>query len=235
MREGWPRALPVADHAVLVEFGETIEDGIVAQVAALDRRLAARPFPGFLEAVPAFASLMVVFDPMKTDHDAVVAALDALRAAPESEAGAAPSAIVDVEVCYEGDDLAPDLAAVATMQGLPVDAIVAAHLRGDYRVVMYGFAPGYAYLSGAPAEISPPRKSAAVRDVPAGTVIVAAGMCIVTTLDMPTGWWRIGRSPTPILRPHDARPFLFETGDRVRFRAITRADYDARVAEKAAS
>jgi inhibitor of KinA len=234
MRDGWPRALPVADHAVLVEFGETIEDGIVAQVAALDRRLAARPFPGFLEAVPAFASLMVVFDPMKTDHDAVVAALDALRAAPD-DAGVAPPGLVDVEVCYEGEDLAPDLAAVARMQGLSEEAIVAAHLRGDYRVVMYGFAPGYAYLSGALPEISPPRKSAAVRDVPAGTVIVAAGMCIVTTLDMPTGWWRIGRSPTPILRPHDPRPFLFETGDRVRFRAIPRADYDARVAERSAS
>ena len=44
---------------------------------------------------------------------------------------------------------------------------------------------------------------------------------------MPTGWWIIGRSPTPILRDGEERPFLFDIGDRVRFRRIGRAAFDA--------
>ena len=230
--EGWPRPRAVADHAVLMEFGETIAPEIVAAVAALDHRLAAHPFSGFVEAIPAFASLMVCFDPLVTDHDAVIAALDALLALPHDGADDTRRE-VEIEVCYDGDDLAPDLGGLAAMQGLDAEAAVAAHLDGDYRVVMYGFAPGFAYMSGTPAAIGAPRKAQAIRNVPAGTVIVAAGMCIVTTIVMPTGWWRIGRSPTAILRPHDARPFLFEAGDRVRFRRITRDEYAARAADAA--
>jgi inhibitor of KinA len=42
---------------------------------------------------------------------------------------------------------------------------------------------------------------------------------------MPTGWWVIGRSPTRILDEGAARPFLFDVGDRVRFRRIGLDDF----------
>ena len=231
--KGWPRAVAVADHAVLLEFGDSISPGVIAAVAAFDHRLNARPFPGFVESIPAYASVMVIFDPLASDHDAAIAALDALLAQPHAAAGDAPPRVVEIEVCYDGEDMAPDLAAVAARKGIGMEQVVAAHLSGDYGVVMYGFAPGYAYMAGTPGGIAVPRKSQAVRGVPAGTVIIAAQMCIVTTIEAPTGWWRIGRSPTPILRPHDERPFLFEPGDHVRFRRISRADYEARSAEAA--
>jgi inhibitor of KinA len=92
---------------------------------------------------------------------------------------------------------------------------------------MYGFAPGYAYLTGVPDAIRRPRKAAPVRAVPAGSVIIAGGQCLVTTLTMPTGWWVIGRSPTRILTGEVQRPFLFDVGDRVRFRRISAADMAA--------
>ena len=232
-REGWPRPRAVADHAVLLEFGEIIAPDIIAAVAAFDHRLNARPFPGFVESIPAYSSVMVLFDPLTSDHEAVIAALDALLAEPHRAADDAPPRVVEIEVCYDGDDMAPDLAAVAAQKGIGVEEAVAAHLACDYGVVMYGFAPGYAYMAGTPAEIAVPCKTQAVRGVPAGTVIIAAQMCIVTTIEAPTGWWRIGRSPTPILRPHDERPFLFEPGDHVRFRRISRAEFDARAKEAA--
>ncbi|RIK85155.1 MAG: hypothetical protein DCC69_11055 [Hyphomicrobiales bacterium] len=141
---------------------------------------------------------------------------------------AAQGALREVEVCYDAD-LAPDLAAVAEASGLTPEEVVAAHLRGDYGVSMYGFAPGCAYLAGVPEEIRLPRKQAAIRGVPAGSVIIAGPQCLVTTLTMPTGWWIVGRSPTRILREEDAdRPFLFDVGDRVRFRRIAREAFDAR-------
>ena len=130
--------------------------------------------------------------------------------------------IREVAVCYE-DDLAPDLPAVARTAGLTPEAVIAAHLSGDYRVYMYGFAPGYAYLAGVPEAIRMPRKPAAVRGIPAGSVVIAGPQCLVTTLAMPTGWWIIGRSPTRVLTADPARPFLFDVGDRVRFRRIPRA------------
>ena len=210
----FPLFRPVAEHGLLVEFGDRLDDACHAAVLRLDRALAATPFAGFAEAVPAYVNLLVRFDPLVTDHTGVKDALCALMA--RTTDAVAQGALRPVDVIYDG----PDLAEVAARSGLTVDQVIAAHLAGDYRVALYGFAPGYAYLAGLPDAIRLPRKEAAVRDVPAGSVIIAAGQCIVTTLTMPTGWWIIGHSPTMILDPAGPRLFLFDVGDRVQFRQV---------------
>lgn len=225
--QAFPRFQPVAEHAVLVELGDTIDAEVNAQVRRLDAALAAAPFPGFTEAVPAYASLLVGFDPLLCDHFGVEAAMTALlRRRADLPAKGAPR---EVLVCYEGE-FAPDLDAVAARTGLSREGVIAAHLSGDYSVFMYGFAPGYAYLAGVPEAIRLPRKPAPVRGIAAGSVVIAGPQCLVTTLVMPTGWHIIGRSPTPILREEAAKPFLFEIGDDVVFRRIDRADFDAQAA-----
>jgi inhibitor of KinA len=80
-----------------------------------------------------------------------------------------------------------------------------------------------------PEAIQQPRKPAPIRGIAAGSVLIAGPQCLVSTLTMPTGWWIIGRSPTKILdAASDDRPFLFDVGDAVRFRRISRAEFDAR-------
>lgn len=221
----FPRFRPVAEGAILVEFGDTIDPVTHARVVRLDAALAAQPFDGFIEAIPANVSILVCFDPLRCDHQAARAAVSGLID-PDAAEAPPPARQHEVEICYD-DELAPDLDAVARATGLSREAFIAAHLAGDYRVYMYGFVPGYAYLSGLAEEIRLPRKDAAIRDVPAGSVIIAGQQCLVTTIVMPTGWWIIGRSPTRILREHDEkRPFLFDVGDAVRFRRISRAAFD---------
>ena len=213
----FPRLTPVADRAVLVAFGAAVTEPVHEAVLALDRVLRDAPVAGQVEVVPAMVNLLVVFDPLVTDHAAVVVEVGARlsRLQPDPTAGAER----EVLVCYDGE-FGRDLAAVAGQAGMSVEAVIAAHLAGDYRVFMYGFAPGYAYLTGVPETIHLPRKAAPVRGVAAGSVIIAGGQCLVTTLTMPTGWWVIGRSPTRILTGDVARPFLFDVGDRVRFRRV---------------
>lgn len=219
-----PRLVPIADHALLVEFGSVIDDAVTDRVHALDRALAAAPPPGLREVVPGFVNLLIDFDPLLTDHARLAREVGKRLAHPPP--AARPPATHEVAVCYDAD-LAPDLDEVARLNGLTPEAVIAVHLGGAYRVGMYGFAPGYAYMSGLPQAIRLPRKTAPVRGVPAGSVIIAGAQCIVTTVEMPAGWWRIGRSPTRILRDDDpARPFLFDAGDKVLMRRIGRAEYD---------
>jgi inhibitor of KinA len=215
----FPRLVPVADRALLVEFGDTVDDQVHDKVLALDAALREAAIPGIVEVIPAMVNLLLIFDPLQTDHGSIAKAvkvrLDRLTRT------ARPVAQHEVQVCYE-DSFGPDLAAVSAQTGLSVDAVIAAHLAGDYSVYMYGFAPGYAYLSGLRDEIRLPRKSAPVRNVPAGSVIIAGGQCLITTLTMPTGWWVIGRSPARILTGAEDRPFLFDVGDSVQFRRVGR-------------
>lgn len=223
-----PRFVPVAEHALLVEFGAAIDDALTDRVHALDRLLAADPPGGLRETVPAFVSLLIDFDPLTTDHAAMETAVRDRLSRPA--VAASPPERHVVEVCYDAD-LSPDLETVADQTGLSIDAVIAAHLAGRYRVGMFGFAPGYAYMSGTPAAIQLPRKTAPVRGVPAGQVIIAGAQCIVTTLEMPAGWWRIGRSATRILTDDPNRPFLFDPGDEVTMRRIDRAAYERGMAD----
>jgi inhibitor of KinA len=216
---------PVAEHALLVEFGNEITAETYAKVRHLDAMLTRHGFAGYLESVPAYVNILVEFDPLITDHDGAKAALNGLLALKTQ--GMAPPATHEVLVCYE-PPFAPDLPEVARLCGLSPEAVIAAHLSGDYGVFLYGFAPGYAYMAGVPEALHLPRKDAAIRDVAAGTVIIAAAQCLVTTLSMPTGWWRIGHSPTQILRQDPARPFLFDVGDKVRFRRISANEVGAK-------
>lgn len=213
----------IADHAVLVTFADAISVQAHAHVVALDHALTDNPPAGVLETVPALVNLLVCFDVRRTDHIEVEAALRARLNDLHVQSTAGQTR--RVQLCYE-PPFAPDLSAVAAAKNLSEEAVINAHLAGRYDVSMYGFAPGYAYLSGTPEAIQVPRKPTPVRDVAAGSVIIAGPQCLVTTLTMPTGWSILARSPTAILTGKADRPFLFDVGDRVVFERIDLATFD---------
>ncbi|WP_296420458.1 5-oxoprolinase subunit B family protein [Pseudooctadecabacter sp.] len=212
-----PTFKPVADFGLLVIFGDEFDQDTHAVIRGLDAALNADLPQGVLETVPALVNLMVVFDPLLTDHSAVQQAVERCFPIPPATSSGTTRTI---DVCYD-DPFAPDLPAVAAATGLSEEAVISAHLAGDYDVLMFGFAPGYGYLGGVAEAIQVPRKPQAVPDVPAGAVMIAGRQCLVTTLTMPTGWSVIGRSPTPVLTDNPDAPILFDVGDRVRFRRIS--------------
>ena len=224
----YPRLIPVADCGLLVEFGATIDPVVNKRVADFDRALTAKGFAGFTESIPSWSAVLIGFDPLITDHAEVqtlaehlIATLQQTDIKPKKH---------EVLVCYD-DDLAPDLPIFAERTGLSREEVIKAHLSGLYTVGMMGFAPGYAYLDGLPVSIRQPRKSAPVRGVPKGSIMLAGSQCIVSTVTMPSGWWCIGRSPTRILQPEHNPPVLFDMGDEIYFTRIDRAVYDRLIAE----
>ena len=220
----FPRLRPAGDQGLLVEFGDAVDVAVSERVLAFDAALRAQPFDGFTETVPSYAAVLVGYDPLQTTPGAARAHVEALLAEPHPPPAAA--ALHDVPVCYE-QPFAPDLAEVAQRCGMSEEAVIAAHLAGDYRVFMFGFAPGYGYLGGVPEAIRLPRKPNPVRSRPPGSLAIAGPMCLVTTVTAPTGWWVIGRSPARIVSTTRERQFLFEVGDRIRFRRIARDAFDA--------
>ena len=156
--------------------------------------------------------------PLKTDPQTLLLALQELDI--EEPIQDTQTKVWDVPVCYE-DPHGSDLDHLAQILGKSRAAIVDEHLAGDYRVSMYGFAPGYAYMRGVPQDIQLPRKPKPVKDVAKGSVIMAGPQCLVTTLTMPSGWWTLGYSPFDFLKPNDVNPFPVAVGSRIRFRRIS--------------
>lgn len=223
-----PALVPVSDHGVLVVFADQISDETLAQIRTLDAALTRNPPTGLSEIVPAMTTLLVVFDPLVTDHIAITAAVhDNLSA----QLRIANGATHVIDICYDGEH-APDLSALATRAGIGTEAIVAAHLAGTYTVGMYGFAPGYAYMYGTPEPIQQPRNPTPGPVVPAGSVIIAGQQCLIIPVAMSTGWFAIGWSPVSMYTFDEDKPFLFDVGDTVTFRRTNVNHLDSLLGEQ---
>ncbi len=142
-----PRFLFAGESALVVEYGDRIDPAIHDRVLALDRAVAAAAIPGLRETVPTYRSLLIDYDPELIAPDALIERLRGLPIGAE-QAKARPRRWI-VPACYD-PTLALDLGYVAQKQGLTPEKLVALHSGAIYRLYMYGFAPGFAYLGGLP-------------------------------------------------------------------------------------
>ena len=155
-----PRLLPSGDRAIAVEFAKTIDDAANQRVLTLDRALNAAKVEGVTETVPTYRSLLVHYDPVRIDFDALGAKLLALAQAPPQASGKARR--WRVPVAYGGEN-GIDLEEVAKSKNMTPDEVVARHSGGDYRVAMVGFTPGWSYLSGLDKSLHMPRRPSPAR------------------------------------------------------------------------
>lgn len=215
---GYPRVLPVGEAAFTVEFGDRLDEDLNGQVHALDASLATHPFPGLVETVPTFRSLLVIYDPLVADELAARAALEraieTMEAAPPRQ-----ERLVEIPVRY-GGEWGPDLEDVAAHCGLAPAEVVRRHTRPTYRVAMMGFAPGFAYLFGLPPELATPRLATPRLRVEAGSVGIAGPQTGLYALSTPGGWRIIGRTSLALFDATRQAPFALRAGDRVRFEAV---------------
>lgn len=215
---------PLAEDAWLLRFGETIDMAVNARVHAVAALL--RNQLGEVECVPAYASLLLRFDPLQWLDDAGAFASHRLRSAVEAACRNTPDAAtaareVVLPVCYDGVDL-HDVAAHAR---LTTAEVVTRHTAAIYRVAMIGFAPGFPYLLGLDPALAMPRRSEPRTRVPAGSVAIGGMQTGIYPQSLPGGWHLIGRTPVCLFDLAAPSPSLLQAGDVVRFRAIDESEY----------
>jgi inhibitor of KinA len=218
---------PLGDSALLVRVVEKFEaTESLDAVARAARQLELAEIPGVIELVPAYTTIGVFLDSTKEGT------LDEFRLrierALENHIDGAPARVaptIEVPVCYE-NDLAPDLDDVAQHTGLSADEIVRRHSGAIYRVSCVGFTPGFPYLSGLPPELATPRRASPRKQVPAGAVAIGGMQTGIYPRQSPGGWNIIGRTTLRLFDVERNPPALFRAGDRVRFREISRQEFE---------
>jgi KipI family sensor histidine kinase inhibitor len=217
------RFLPAGDTALVVEFGDRIDEALSERVLLLSARLRAEPPAGLVETVPTFRSLMVHYDPRETDGERLRAAIEA--ALRQAGSMAWRMRRWRLPACYE-PDCAPDLAWVAEQTGLTAEDVVRRHAATQFRVYMIGFTPGFPYMGGLPPELNLPRRTDPRLRVPAGSIAIASGMTAIYPVESPGGWHLIGSTPVQLFDPQWERPSLLAPGDLVFFEPVGRAAYE---------
>lgn len=209
----------LSEDALLLRLGDRIDAELNARIRAIAASLRGAALPGIRDIAPAYASLLVRFDPIETDGtDALRDSLRKLASEPGVHGDASPR-LVEIPVCYGGED-GPDLQDVARHAGLDAAQVIARHAAMEYRVAMLGFAPGFPYLLGLDPSLHAPRRAMPRTRVPAGSVAIGGAQTGIYPRELPGGWQLIGRTPLALFDARRDPPCLLASGDRVRFFAI---------------
>ncbi|MGW3854900.1 5-oxoprolinase subunit B family protein [Micromonospora arida] len=129
-----------------------------------------------------------------------------------AEDGAGDAADVVVPVTFDG----PDLPAVAEHWGVDVPAVRHRLTSTRFRVAFCGFAPGFPYLTGLPAELALPRLATPRPRVPAGSVALAGPYAGIYPGASPGGWLLVGRTDLVLFDVAADPPARLGPGTRVR-------------------
>ena len=203
---------PASDRSLFISFGDEISIEAHHRVARLTSALEGQR--GILNLHPAFASVLIDFDPRFHTHaDIEALARQRMETAVDE---ARPARVMEIPVCY-GGEFGPDLEYVARHAGLTPERVVELHAAADYLVYFVGFSTCFPYLGGLPPELATPRLSAPRKHVPAGSVAIGGAQAGIYPLASPGGWRIVGRTPLALFDPHSSPPPLLRMGDRVRF------------------
>jgi inhibitor of KinA len=217
--------LPASDQSVLVSLGHGISPEVYGRVRRFCSLLEAARHEAVFNFHPAYASVLVAFDPRMASLDEMGSFLEGLIS--ETGNAALPeSRLVEIPVCY-GGEFGRDLEAVAEHTKLGPEEVIHIHSSAEYFVYFLGFAPGFAYLGGLPESIATPRLPTPRKKVPVGSVGIGGNQTGVYPLATPGGWRLIGRTPMPLFSPKSTPPVLLEMGDRVRFVPMAPEEFDS--------
>ena len=238
----------LAEDTLILRFGLTVDAATNARVHAAARALREAALPGVIDIAPAYASLLLRFDPFAwsdaekrmTPHEhfeealrAALAFTNTVKTDPDLRRGdeskdadsiRGSALVIEIPVCY-GGEFGPDLADVATHADTTSNDVIARHTAAEYTVAMLGFAPGFPYLLGLDSALHMPRRTTPRTRVPAGSVAIGGAQTGIYPSELPGGWQLIGRTPLALFDPQSEPPCLLGPGDRVRFRAIDSVEF----------
>ncbi|MGB3258459.1 MAG: allophanate hydrolase subunit 1 [Ornithinimicrobium sp.] len=130
-----------------------------------------------------------------------------------AESASGSDDVLQIPVAYDGEDLDD----VARATGMSREDVIEAHTTSLWRVAFFGFAPGFAYLSGGDRRLHVSRRSEPRTTVPSGSVGLAGEFSAVYPRSSPGGWQLIGRTESVMWDQDRDPPSLLQPGSVVRF------------------
>ncbi len=213
-----------SDCALIVSFGEDIDEIINNKVFALWKAIEMEQVEGVVEVVPTYRDLCISYNPLEQTADYLIdicnRLIENLNYEEQSE-----KRIVEVPVVY-GGEYGPDLDYLAKYHGLTPEEVIELHSAPEYRIYMVGFAPGFPYLGGLDERLHTPRREVPNPRVPTGSVGIGGKQSNVLTITGPSGWWYIGRTPLIFADVKKEDPTLIKPGDIIKFIPIQPEEYE---------
>jgi inhibitor of KinA len=213
----------MGDRSALVELGDEISPQVNRRVRQFYVALMENPIEGFIEIVPAYRSLLIIYDPLKFDLVTIQNRMENLNKKIEGIEIPEPK-VLEVPVIY-GGEYGPDMEWVASYHAMSVEELIQLHTATTYQVYMIGFMPGFPYMGELPESLATPRRETPRTVIPQGSVAIAQRQTGIYPVESPGGWQILGRTPLKLFNPLQSPPTLLEMGDLVKFFSIGEEEF----------
>jgi KipI family sensor histidine kinase inhibitor len=205
----------MGDRSVILELGDKISPEINRRVRQFAMALMENPVEGVVDLVPAYRSLLIIYDPLRINIASLKHQIEDLHRKMDNIQIPEPKTI-EIPVAY-GGEYGPDLAWVAHYHKIAIGEVIRLHTGTIYQVYMIGFTPGHPYMAELPKSLVTPRRETPRTNVPRGSVAIGKNQTVIYPFESPGGLHVLGRTPVKLFDPGKSPPALFEMGDRVRF------------------
>lgn len=232
----------LGDTALNLEFGDETSIPLNFRILGVDAAIHQSLPKGIIETNPQVRSLGIIYDPLSVTRNYLIGALsEFIEAGSEVDKLASrrltiPALYDDVwsSECAESFGVRNNMDFIAEFNEMSVEQVIKAHTSSDYWVTGVGFVPG-AFLSyamnpklriGAPLYRTP-------RTWTHSRLLNFGGTTsTIYPMRVPGGGQLFGRTPLNIFEPEQKNaafresPVLAKAGDRHRYIAIVRDEYD---------
>lgn len=186
-----------------------------------------KDFPAITEIVPAYCSVTVYYKSKDCDLSFLKSTVEKIlnKTLLIEETDSFPEKIIEIPVCYEDEQFAPDMNNVMKHTNMTKEQVINLHSSTDYLIYMMGFLPGFPYLGGMDEKLETPRLETPRTKIPAGSVAIGGKQTGLYPIESPGGWQIIGRTPIKVFDLHRTPSFLYKAGDKIRFVPINRQEF----------
>ena len=244
------------DEHIFAEIDETMSLQAFFKSLSITNAVRESRIAGVTEICPANASFQIKFDPDKISPADMLAELTRLESAADKGASVIKTRIIEIPVLYNDpwthetlmrfrerhqDPTATDLEYAARVNNLgTVDNFVKAHSGAPWFVSMVGFVAGLPFLYQMverKRQIEAPKYLRPRTDKPKLTVGHGGCFGCIYSVRGAGGYQMFGITPMPIYDPSQSISYLrdamclFNPGDIVKWKPITREAYDQALAD----
>ncbi len=140
----------------------------------------------------------------------------------QASAFVAPDSL-KLPICFSEHD---DWSYILAKTGLRKQEIRERLLSTQFKVAMFGFLPGFTYMTGLEPLLHVPRKPFPSKYVPANSLAIGGQYLGVYAVDSPGGWHVIARVAVSLLQTHELPPVEFRVGDEVGLQELEEQEFE---------
>jgi len=216
----------IGDSAIVCDFGNDVNQSVNNEVIKLfnfiKQQSELKKIEGITNCTPSYNKLIISFNLETTNFEKICSFIKSidfnnLNLSQDKKEWTIP-------ICY---DFEMDLTNMSKELKLAKEEIISIHLKSTFFIYMIGFVPGHPFMGDLDSRLFLNRLKTPRVKVPPGSVGIVEQFCNIYPYESPGGWNIIGRTPTKLFdKKNESSPCLFSPGDTVKFKSISKEEFE---------